>query len=61
MDNLQQARSIYLQLGLTRDVEDCDRKIQQFKTKVTTTKLQKWWLWFAGGLAIVAIIWWLKK
>jgi tetratricopeptide (TPR) repeat protein len=61
MYNLYQARSIYLELGLTRDVEKCDKEIQQFNPTVTTIKIQKWWLWFSAGLAIVLIIWLLRK
>jgi tetratricopeptide (TPR) repeat protein len=60
IENLHQARSIYLELGLTHYVEDCDNAIRDFKTSATTTS-QQWWLWFAAGLAIALMIWWWKK
>jgi Mg2+/citrate symporter len=60
IDNLHQARSIYLELGLTHRVENCDNAIHNFKTATTTTS-QQWWMWFAAGLAIALIIWWWKK
>jgi tetratricopeptide (TPR) repeat protein len=61
IDILQQARSIYLELGLAHDVEDCDKEIHRFKTATTTTIHRQWWLWVAAGLAIALIIWWFKK
>jgi tetratricopeptide (TPR) repeat protein len=57
IETLQQARSIYLELGLTRDVEKCNNVIHHFRV---ATHLE-WWIWFAAGLAIALIIWWFKK
>jgi tetratricopeptide (TPR) repeat protein len=36
IDNLHQARSIFLELGLTHDVEDCDNAIHNFNQIIAT-------------------------
>ncbi|XHX81176.1 MAG: tetratricopeptide repeat protein [Stenomitos frigidus ULC029] len=57
LQRFQQALGLFEDLKLEHMIEKCKTAIQNQRRKWW----QRWWLWFAVGVAIVLLIWWLKQ
>ncbi|MBF2093731.1 MAG: tetratricopeptide repeat protein [Synechococcales cyanobacterium K44_A2020_017] len=61
LQSYQQALAIYDALKLDHRVEPCKNAIaEQNRSIATQQRWQTWGLWFAVGLAIALLIWWLQ-
>jgi tetratricopeptide (TPR) repeat protein len=68
LQNYQQALAIYEALKLDHIVErcktaiaECNQSILSNSARQRLSRWQTWGLWFAVGVAIVLIIWWLRR
>jgi tetratricopeptide (TPR) repeat protein len=64
LQSYQQALAIFEQLKLDHMVERCQTAIAKY-TQPPTRQPRRWWqkwgLWFAIGVAIVLVIWWVRR
>jgi tetratricopeptide (TPR) repeat protein len=65
LNHFQQAKAIYQDLQLDHMIEKCDNEIQRCNQAITkkqrNQRLQLFLIWFCVGLAIVLLIYWLKR
>jgi len=61
----QQALTIFENLKLDPEIEQCKQVISEVNQKkeksLARKRLQKYGLWFIAGLALAFLIWYLKK
>jgi tetratricopeptide (TPR) repeat protein len=65
LDHFQQAKAIFTELQLDQMIEQCDDAIQSCQQAIDkgqrNQRLRSFFIWFGIGLAIVLLIYWLKR